>query len=138
MKPILGLVAIAGIVLLGALFVMRGGSAPPPDTAERTFSWRLEPREPDGTLPPSTHVSLITGGDIYDLGRYAGSCAQVPDEELLPGEVAALLCWWAGAGDEIGVFKEGDRYVVKQGIQEEGTAEGDGFRGDFQELVTLR
>ena len=146
MEKALGVVVVAGIVLVGTLAFVERGQAPEPgatpaaeETApERTFSWRFEFKEADGELPPSTHVSLITNGDIYDLGRYAGSCAKVPEENLLENEVSAVLCWWAGAGDELGVFKEGDRYIVKQGIQDEGTAEEGGFRGDFQELVTLQ
>jgi hypothetical protein len=138
------------VVLVGTLAVMQREDEPesaspeaaatttPAASKERTFSWRFEFRDQEGSLPPSTHVALITGGNLYDLGRYAGSCTEIKKENLLPDEVAAVLCWWAGGGDEIGVFKEGERYIVKQGIQDEGTAEGGGTRGQFQELVTLQ
>lgn len=147
MEKVLAGIVVLGVVIVGALFFMQdygevpgGPEAAPVETAakERTFAWRFEFRESEGALPPSTHVALITNGEVYDLGRYAGSCAEIADDQLLENEVAAVLCWWAGGGDELGVFKEGDRYVVKQGIQEEGTAEGLGQRGDFQELITLQ
>jgi hypothetical protein len=146
----LAVAVIAGVVLVGTIaFMQRDTEEPQSDSPElavtstpqapkeRTFSWRFEVREAEGGLSPSTHVALITGGNIYDLGRYAGSCSEIKKENLLPDEVAGVLCWWAGGGDEIGVFNEGGRYIVKQGVQDEGTSEGGGSRGQFQELVTL-
>ncbi|HEY0011111.1 MAG TPA: hypothetical protein VGB97_04385 [Candidatus Paceibacterota bacterium] len=138
----LGLMA-AGIVLFVCGFVLlkeRAVEAPEaPAAALRTFSWRFETKESasDDGSPPRTHVTLFTGGAAYDLGNYAGSCAEMTAEQFLPGEEAGVLCWWAGAGDEIGIFKEDKGYVVKLGLQEEGTAESPGFRGDFIELVVL-
>jgi hypothetical protein len=146
----LAVAVVAGVVLVGTLAYMqrdKEAASDLPETAsstpkaeapkERTFSWRFELRDQERDLPPSTHVALITGGNIYDLGRYAGSCTEIKKENLLPNEVAGVLCWWAGGGDEIGVFNESGRYIVKQGFQEEGTAEGGGSRSNFEELVTL-
>jgi hypothetical protein len=110
----------------------------PASDAPRTFSWRFTSFEgtEDG-LPPRTDVALITNGDTYNLGGYPGSCAELAPAELLPGEVSGVLCWWAGAGDEIGVFTLEDGYVVRRGFQEEPTAETAGSRGNFNDLVTL-
>lgn len=104
----------------------------------RTFSWRFTTIEGmDDGLPPRTDVALITGGDTYDLGGYPGSCAEISPVDLLPNEVAGVLCWWAGAGDEIGVFAEEGKFIVRRGFREEPTAESEGFRGSFNDLVTL-
>ncbi|HEX8591256.1 MAG TPA: hypothetical protein VF696_00695 [Candidatus Paceibacterota bacterium] len=146
MERALGFFVVFGVILIGALaLVDRKAAAPEPSEANkpavtepsRTFAWRFETKEAEGELPPRSRVALITGGEVYDVGEYAGSCAEVPVDRLLPGEVAAVLCWWAGKGDEIAVFKEGERHVVKLGLQEESTAESDGFRGDFREYFTL-
>jgi hypothetical protein len=103
-----------------------------------TFSWRFQTNESEG-LPPSTQVALITGGKAYDAGAYAGSCAEIAPENLLPGEVSGVLCWYAGGGDEIGVFRDEDNnYFLLHGFQEEGTAESDGFRGDFKEIAKIK
>jgi len=116
----------------------QGPAAAPQERPLPALSWRFETIETAGDdLAPRTKVALIADGDVYDMGAYAGSCSEVARENLLPGEVAAVLCWWAGAGDEIGVFKEGGSYAVKRGVQEEPTAESEGFRGNFVTLTEL-
>lgn len=114
--------------------VLNGGQAEP---EARTFAWRFATVEAEGDLPPRTDVALITGGDTYNLGSYPGTCAEIAPETLLPGEVAGVLCWWAGSGDEIGVFRAGDAYVVRRGFQEEPTAESEGYRGGFSDLAAI-
>jgi len=142
---VLILVALV-LVALGFVLMKQRAMAPVPtaenqqmntETAPMSFSWRFVTTESEDGLPPRTQVALISNGDVYDAGAYAGSCAEIANENLLEGEVSAVLCWWAGGGDELGIFKEGDRYVLKRGVQEEPTAEGDGFRGNFQEIAVI-
>jgi hypothetical protein len=117
---------------------MESTEATPSAQAARTFDWRFATTESDDGMPPRTQVDFITNGDVYDAGAYAGSCAEIAAENLLPNEVSGVVCWWAGGGDEIAVFKEGERYVLKHGFQEESTDESDGLRGDFTELAAIR
>jgi hypothetical protein len=135
------------ILLIAGYFMLRADKriqAPAPEVAvtpapsERTFAWRFTTTEEsaDG-LPPRTDVALITNDETYDFGGFPGSCAEIAPENLLPGEVEGILCWWAGAGDEIGVFLEEGRYIVRRGFQEEPTAETEGYRGSFNDLVVL-
>lgn len=88
---------------------------------------------------PQTRVSLFYNGTINNLGVFEGSCAALEDggQALLPNEQSGVLCWYAGGGIEIGVFLEDTVLVVKKGFVDEGTAESEGFRGNFSDLLTL-
>jgi hypothetical protein len=89
--------------------------------------------EKDGI--PYTRV-MLNGNHI---GDYQGTCSEVGAEGgvdgkgLLTGEVAAAQCWYAGGGDEIGVFGNEDGGVdVMTGELQEPSGEGEGFRGNFK------
>ncbi|MES2994565.1 MAG: hypothetical protein V4681_00815 [Patescibacteria group bacterium] len=149
---LLGALLLIAIAAAGALY-MRGDLdfkkmelAKMPEVAETNdadhvhaaedFSWKFEDAgEKDGA--PQTTVTLMHGTESKKVGTYTGSCAELAAENLQPGQVSGVLCWFAGGGDEIGVFEEGGEYVVKVGQQEESTAESNGFRGDFRTEFTL-
>ena len=152
MKRTLLWILLVLAVLVACFYVTKERAAAPPhpdDLAatpsapgrERTFSWRFEYREQNGELPPRTRVALITNGEVYDLGDFAGNCTQLQADRRLEGEVTAVLCRWAGHGDEIGVFKEvrggEDRYVAKLGFQDKPTDTANGQRGAFREFFVL-
>ncbi len=138
------LIAIAAAVALymrGDLDFKKMELAKMPEAAETndsaTFSWKFEDAgEKDGT--PQTAVTLIRGAESKEVGTYAGSCAEIAAENLQPGQISGVLCWFAGGGDEIGVFEEGGEYVVKVGQQEESTTESNGFRGNFTTVLELQ
>ncbi|MEA2701709.1 MAG: hypothetical protein QOE22_418 [Candidatus Parcubacteria bacterium] len=146
----LAIILVVVVLIIGFIVTNRKAVAPSPpaengtatstaQAAERTFSWRFETTDADDGMAPRTEVALFTGGEAYDAGAYAGSCTEIAEENLLPGEVSGVLCWWAGGGDEIGVFRDEDlNYFLLHGIQEEGTAESDGFRGDFKEIALIK
>lgn len=90
------------------------------------------------TYANSTTVSLTVNGTPYDVGTYNGSCAELDAAALDANQTTGVLCWWAGAGDEIGIFAENGRLVVKHGDHEEPTAETPGFRGNFKTIVELQ
>ena len=145
MERTLGLIVLAGVILAISLVFLGPTSSGPETpqsparaTQDRTFAWRFVTKEAEGELPPRTQVALITNGEVYDLGEYAGSCAELSNDQRLSGEVAGVLCWWAGVGDELGVFLEKGSYVVKHGVQEEPTAESEGSRGNFEQMVVLK
>lgn len=114
-------------------------SAPIP--AKHSVTWKFETvaeAKDDGT-PQKTNVTVTWDGSSHDGGTYEGSCAEIDGSNgtLQDGEVSAALCWFAGAGDEIGVFEENGGYVLKHGEQQEPSGEGAGFRGNFKTLITL-
>jgi hypothetical protein len=149
MKKALTVILIA-VVLIGIAFVLvhqkAQAPAPAPESqtatttaAQPTFSWRFETKNSEGGLPPSTQVALFAGGNAYDAGTYAGSCSEIAAANLLAGEVSGVLCWYAGGGDEIGVFRdENNNYFLLHGTQDEGTAEGGGSRGDFKQIAVIK
>lgn len=85
---------------------------------------------------PQSEVSVRVNSEKFDLGTVDGSCAE-SNLELLTDEISSYLCWWAGAGTEFGVFREGTALTVRKGVVEEGGADFDGFRGDFETVVTV-
>jgi hypothetical protein len=104
------------------------------------WQWQFDPMgETDGI--PKTNVILNNGGTSYVIGTMDGTCFDITTSEwpLLAdqGEFAGAICWWAGGGKEIGVFSDGGRALIKVGDIEEGTAEEEGFRGNFQTLFAI-
>lgn len=104
------------------------------------WQWQFDPMgETDGI--PKTNVILNNGGTSYVIGTMDGSCFDITQSEwqLLTdeGEFAGAICWWAGGGKEIGVFSDGGRALIKVGDIEEGSAEEEGFRGNFQTLFAI-
>lgn len=99
----------------------------------------------DESAPPQTKVTLTLGAKIYDAGTYAGNCSEigasggVDGKGLVSGEVSGVQCWFAGGGDEVGLFQAADgSLTIKHGDLDEPNGEGyTGLRGNFKVLVTL-
>jgi hypothetical protein len=107
---------------------------------KHAVSWKFDSvGEDKNTGAQMTKVTVTWDGTSHDAGTYMGSCAEIDGTNgtLQAGEVSGALCWWAGAGDEVGVFNEGGTYVLKHGEQQEPSAESQGFRGNFKTLITL-
>lgn len=109
-----------------------------------SIGWRITAMgEVDGI--PQTRVEAIINGEAHDAGTFAGTCGEVgasggiDGKGLLVGELAAVQCWYAGGGEEIGVFAHEDGGVdILVGTLEEGAEGGEGmFRGDFKGVITL-
>lgn len=106
--------------------------------ADISVSWRIaDAGEVDGI--PRTSVTAIINGTEHDMGTFTGSCSElgasggVDGKGLLAGELSAVQCWYAGGGDEIGVFaNEGGGIDIMVGALDEGTAETPGVRGGFE------
>ncbi len=104
------------------------------------LSWEFTSRGEDAkTSAPQTAVTLHVGAKAYDLGTYTGNCFDMKGSswKLSENEVAGAVCWWAGGGHEIGVFKENGKLVVKVGELDEGSEEIPGFRGNFKTKISL-
>ncbi len=72
------------------------------------------------------------------MREYAGTCSDRPIEDREEGEISGIRCWFAGGGDDIGVFGSGDSLVIKHRIVEEGAPDdGGGFVGKFETLFTV-
>lgn len=112
-----------------------------PTSETSSHSWIFEPvtHADDPDMPEQTAVKLAYGDQEYHFGTYDGSCALLADTQWEPvaGEKDGAVCWFAGVGVEIGLFEEGGHLRVKRGLIEEGTAETEGFRGDFVAIYTL-
>lgn len=157
---VLGAVVVIGLI---AVFINMKGTSPEPkdegllEAAAGTVSvkpsleWEFAPAGGDPeTGAYKTSVALFVDGERRELGVYTGSCSVLGGEEslrsLVEGEVTGVICWFAGGGDELGVFYENNAYVVKKGVIEEGplvrdpdalTAEEPGLRGRFETLFTI-
>ncbi len=111
-----------------------------PTTAKHSVAWKFEQVSEDKeTGAIKTKVTVTWDGTSHDAGTYEGSCAEIDGSNgtLSDGEVSGALCWYAGAGDEIGVFSENGTFVLKHGEQQEPSGEGEGFRGNFKVLMSL-
>jgi hypothetical protein len=107
---------------------------------KHAVTWKFDSLPEDSaTGAPMTKVTVTWDGTSHDAGTYQGSCAEIDGSNgtLQDGEVSGALCWFAGAGDEIGVFAENGTFVLKHGEQQEPSAEAQGFRGNFKTLITL-
>lgn len=108
------------------------------------FTWKFtEAGEDPEAHAPLTKVSVTMGDKTYDVGTFQGTCSEigasggVDGTGLVEGELTGAQCWFAGGGDELGIFKEGNGFVVKHGELQEPSGEGGAFRGNFQTRITL-
>lgn len=105
-----------------------------------SISWKFTDLGEDAQSMPHTNVVVLIDGKSYDTGTHSGTCSEIGGEgrtELLTGEIAGAECWFAGGGDEIGVFLENEQLVVKQGELDEGGYNIPGTRGNFKTIVTV-
>ncbi len=109
-----------------------------------TISWKFTDMDFDANNTPHTEVIAVVNGTEYVVGTFEGSCAEigasggVDGKGLLAGELSAAQCWFAGGGDEIGVFAHEDGgYQIMVGKLEESIEGSAGFRGDFEIKVDV-
>jgi hypothetical protein len=71
-----------------------------------------------GTTTPQNEVALVVAGVPVPIGTYAGSCNLIDGDstKLLGGEVSGVICTLHGDGEEIGIFSEAGKLVLKQGV----------------------
>lgn len=92
----------------------------------------------ESTGLPQTKVTAKVHGEKYDAGTYSGTCVERKKEELLEGQISGVLCYAAGFGDEVGVFKDARDYTLQVGEVQEPSAEGPEFRGNFRVLTIIK
>lgn len=88
---------------------------------------------------PHTEVTVAMNDKKYNAGTYEGNCTDIKNSswQLVAGEEAGAICWWAGGGVELGIFEEAGHLVIKKGLLDEGGAETPGIRGNFETLLEL-
>ena len=151
------LAAVATLILLGLgawwLIFVPAQSGQPADTATTTdtatsalpvsqWQWLFVAAGTEAsTGAPKTRVTLRNGDTSYLVGTYTGSCMDMRTSSWKlhedEAELAGAVCWFAGGGNEIGVFSEDGVAAVKVGELDEGDAEHAPFRGDFKTLFTI-
>lgn len=144
MAKIWAALAVLVLVLIAAVWLIKT-PAPVQQATESTgkvgFSWNITELGEHASAPgiPRTGVTLTSGGKTYPIGEFNGSCAEIDGTSwpLVEGEKTGVICWWAGGGDEVGVFEENGKLVIKVGQLDEGSAEIPGFRGDFRTIATI-
>ncbi len=108
-----------------------------PDS-KTSITWQFtDAGEVDGV--PYTSVVVAVNGSTYEMGKFAGSCSElganggIDGKGLLAGELSAAQCWFAGGGNELGVFAHEDGgFDLMVGELSEGEVGTGLFRGDFK------
>ncbi len=115
-----------------------------PPTDPEAYSWTIIPFGEDPSGNPKMAVTLKVKGRSYPAGVYTGTCKVVGNSERGIGgefrnenEITRVQCWYAGAGDEIGVFQEKNDVVLMKGELGEGVGDSPMFRGNFRAITTI-
>lgn len=131
MKKVLWIVI--ALVVIGAIVYAVRQSDSAPDV-----SWAFQEKTPEPTTgTPVVQVTATINGTEYDAGTYNGSCIEIEKANLPNNETAGIVCWWAGSGDEVGVFMEDGKLIVKHGEIQEGDESTLPSRGNFTTLFEI-
>lgn len=115
MRKIVPLLVVVMLLVILALAVYRSQSP----VYAPALSWSFTTEDADGIDAPKTTVFLQMDTQKYTVGTYAGTCFDRPREEMGDGEISGVRCWWAGGGDDVGVFSEQGKMVLKQRVLDE-------------------
>lgn len=127
------IIALCMIVIMVAYF---GWLKKSHISTPRDIRWSYDTRYTDGT-DPVTRVTLFVDGVKHNGGSYPGSCFERRELEKKMNEISGIRCWWAGAGDDVGVFQETGKLEIRHRELDEGNAEQGPFIGDFKTLFSL-
>ncbi len=141
-KSSLGLAVVLILIAAGVYHFAKNTTPITTELAENqplAYSWNFTDNGySETTGGNTTTVTLTVNGQAHNVGTYNGSCAELGAQALDENQTTGVLCWWAGAGDEIGIFAENGKLVVKRGEHGEPTAETPAFRGNFETLIELQ
>lgn len=111
---------------------------PPPDYAPSEFSWSIQPAPGSSDTNPEYFVNLTVKDRTISVGKFIGCTGKPSTASLEPGEVTRTSCWHAGAGTDISVFKEADRFYVKTRFVQEVPPDVEALsHGPFQTLFRI-
>ena len=148
MKTTIAIVGILALIGVGAYFynlpreeITSGKVRGIDDVTAITSSdiaWNFEHKGTDeATGVPSTMVSVTIKQNTYPLGVYQGSCSLQDAATFEQNKLSGILCWFAGAGDEFGVYRENNRLVIKHREVGEGDPEGGQVSTEFKTILTI-
>lgn len=139
------LMIVVGVLVLGGIgyVAMNPGVFQTPTDGEPVITWHFSNAGEIDAMP-YTNVRVVINGTAYEMGEFVGSCSEIganggiDGKGLLAGELSAVQCWFAGGGNEIGVFAHEDGgFDIMVGELGEGE-EGRGvFRGNFSIKNTI-
>jgi hypothetical protein len=112
-------------------------STPTPVVSDQV-KWSFDEVKENASGLPQIKVTVKVHGEKYDAGTYSGLCIERGKEELLEGQISGVLCYTAGFGDEVGIFKDGRDYTLQVGEVQEPSAEGPEFRGNFRVVTIIK
>lgn len=131
---------------VAALQQMPQGTQQAASHGKISINWKFTSAgEKDGI--PYTKVTAVLSFKEYDAGTYAGTCSEIgannqngiDGKGLLPGELSGVQCWYAGGGDEVGLFAHEDGgFDLLAGQLGEGEEGSPFFRGNFKTITTIR
>ena len=135
--------AVIGVLILGGIaYMATRPSVQSTEDAGRimkpAITWQFKDAGARDNIP-FTEVAVTVNGVEHEVGSYQGSCSEITEtggvdgKGLVAGELSAVQCWFAGGGDEIGVFAVEDGTMeVMVGSLGEPIEGSEGFRGDFK------
>ncbi len=108
------------------------------EPANKDITWSYEDMGTNkDTWATSTKVTVTVWDKSYNVGTYAGSCAPRSHDGFGKDEVSGITCWWAGGGDDIGVFNTDGKVTIQHRTLDEGTAESSGIIGNFETVISI-
>lgn len=113
-------------------------SSTPTPVVSDEVKWSFDEVGENASGLPQTKITVKVYGEKYDAGTYSGLCIERGKEELLEGQISGVLCYAAGFGDEVGIFKDGRDFTLQVGEVQESSAEGPEFRGNFRVLTIIK
>lgn len=137
-------VLIIILVLIGVWWFTRTPEyvTPPPivstPVSADEVKWTFDEKGENAAGLPQTQVTVKIHGETYDAGTYSGICRERNTSELLENQISGVLCYAAGFGDEVGVFKDARDYTLQVGEVQEPSADGPEFRGNFRMITLLK
>jgi len=157
LKIAIGILLLVGVIVGVYVFTSKQVAAPvttveKPEKVQATstpvlsklvahdISWKIIETETNAYGTPHAEISVTIDGVEKVVGTYPGICHEmtasggIDGTGLVEGELAAVQCYWAGGGDEIGVFENGTGTVIKIGEMNEGTSQTLFFRGNFKAI----
>lgn len=108
------------------------------------YVWQLTAVEANASDIPRTAVVITVDGALHPVGMYDGSCnvlqagqTGIGGEQADANEITRIQCYYAGSGDEVGIFIENGKTVVKTAELSEGGEDDAPFRGNWKVVTTL-
>lgn len=85
--------------------------------------WLIESVGGTDTAEPLTRVTLSSKdkSKTYFSSVYSGDCSIVDKSNLEVNQISGVTCWWAGGGNKVGIFNENRKFILKEGLMDEGS-----------------